>query len=109
MPGESLTTMTAADVALFGRMITDADEFETLSVDEQRDCENALHCAVAFVLDYTGLATLNPAPSKALEYAVKTVAAEMLDNRQITAQYTTGNPTVTKILGMHSTNLLPSC
>lgn len=109
MAGESLTTLTAVDVALFSRTITAATEFETLSIDEQQDCENALHCALTFVLDYTGLTTLNPAPSRALEYAVKTVAAEMLDNRQFTTQYTTENPTALQILNMHSTNLLPSC
>lgn len=109
MAGEALTTLSAVDVALFSRTITTAEEFETLGADEQRDCEDALHCAVAFVLDYTGLATLNPTPSQALEYAVKTVAAEMLDNRQMTAQYITENPTTLQILNMHSTNLLPSC
>ena len=43
-----------------------------------------------------------------LAYAVKVMAAEMIDNRQITAQYTGKNPMVMQILDLHSTNLLPS-
>ena len=43
-----------------------------------------------------------------LGYAIKTVAAEMIDNRQVTMQYTGRNPTVMQILDMHSVNLLPS-
>lgn len=38
----------------------------------------------------------------------KVMAAEMLDNHQISAQYTGKNPLVYQILDMHSTNLLPS-
>ena len=43
-----------------------------------------------------------------LAYAVKVMAAEMIDNRQITAQYTGKNPMVMQILDLHSANLLPS-
>lgn len=32
----------------------------------------------------------------------------MIDNRQVTMQYTGRNPTVMQILDMHSVNLLPS-
>ena len=43
-----------------------------------------------------------------ITYAIKVMAAEMLDNHQISAQYTGKNPLVYQILDMHSTNLLPS-
>jgi len=39
---------------------------------------------------------------------VLAIAAEMVDNHQITAQYTGKNPTAMQILDMHSANLLPS-
>ena len=39
---------------------------------------------------------------------VLVIATEMLDNRQMTAQYTGQNPTAMQILNMHSTNLLPT-
>lgn len=44
----------------------------------------------------------------AILIVILTVGAEMLDNRQLTAQYTGQNPMVMQILDMHSTNLLPS-
>ena len=43
-----------------------------------------------------------------LAYAVKVLAAEMIDNHQITTQYTGKNPVAMQIMDLHSTNLLPS-
>ncbi len=43
-----------------------------------------------------------------LAYAVKVLAAEMIDSHQITAQYTGKNPVAMQIMDMHSSNLLPS-
>ena len=43
-----------------------------------------------------------------ITYAIKVLAAEMIDNHQITSQYTGKNPVVMQILDLHSTNLLPS-
>ena len=56
---------------------------------------------------YTGL-DMEKTELEDLAYAVKVMAAEMIDNRQITAQYTGKNPMVMQILDLHSTNLLPS-
>ena len=39
---------------------------------------------------------------------MKVLAAEMIDNHQITTQYTGKNPVAMQIMDLHSTNLLPS-
>ena len=88
--------LTAADIAFFSRKIIEPEEYGALSPMEQSECEGALSAAKAAAGAYTGL------------YAVKVMAAEMIDNRQITAQYTGKNPMVMQILDLHSTNLLPS-
>ena len=43
-----------------------------------------------------------------MTYAIKVIAAEMIDNHQITSQYSCQNPLAMQILDLHSTNLLPS-
>ena len=75
----------------------------------------ALHCAADFVRSYTGLELsyndLEQTGAPYLSdvcYAIKVLAAEMIDNHQVTAQYTGKNPLVYQILDLHSTNLLPS-
>jgi len=94
----------AADIALFSRKILNTAEFDELSVLEQQECEDALAAAAAA---YTGL-DIEATEQEDLAYAVKALAAEMIDNRQVTMQYTGRNPTVMQILDMHSVNLLPS-
>ncbi|MDY3691822.1 MAG: hypothetical protein SO072_07615 [Dysosmobacter sp.] len=104
-----------ASIALFARKITDESEFNDLSKDEREECIVALHCAADFVRSYTGLGlsyddlekTGDPYLSDVC-YAIKVLAAEMIDNHQVTAQYTGKNPLVYQILDLHSTNLLPS-
>ena len=64
-------------------------------------------CRQAAAGAYTGL-DMEKTELEDLAYAVKVMAAEMIDNRQITAQYTGKNPMVMQILDLHSTNLLPS-
>ena len=85
----------AADIALFSRKILNTE------------CEDALAAAKAAVAAYTGL-DIGATEQEDLAYAVKALAAEMIDNRQVTMQYTGRNPTVMQILDMHSVNLLPS-
>lgn len=102
-----LSTLMPIDVALFSKMVTSAEEYEAMTVEEKKEIEDALNSAVSYVLSYTGLQTLDGA-SDDLLYATKAVATEMLDNRQMTTQYVTQNPTAIQILNMHSTNLLPS-
>ena len=102
-PGE----LTAADIALFARKILDKADYETLPEGERAGCEAALSAARSYCAAYTGL-DLDAVLFEDVAYAVCVAAAEMLDNRQMTAQYTGQNPTVMQILDLHSTNLLPS-
>lgn len=99
--------LTASDIALFSRLIMDSSEFDTLTDLERRECESALTAAKAVVEGYTGL-DMATTEQEDLAYAVKVLAAEMIDNHQITAQYTGKNPVAMQIMDMHSSNLLPS-
>jgi len=97
----------AVDIALFSRKILDSTEYDELADLEKRECEDALAAAKAVAGSYTGL-DIEKAEHEDLAYAVKVLAAEMIDNHQITTQYTGKNPVAMQILDMHSTNLLPS-
>lgn len=103
-----------------GEMLSYEDLAFFVGSEVKKDCSdipggilavcNALTSAIAYVNGYTGLSldreTVLQYPD--LAHAVLTVGAEMLDNRQMTAEYTAQNPMVMQILNMHSTNLLPS-
>ena len=97
----------AVDIALFSRKILNTAEFDELSVLEQQECEDALAAAKAAAAAYTGL-DIEATEQEDLAYAVKVLAAEMIDNHQITTQYTGKNPAAMQIMDLHSTNLLPS-
>lgn len=99
--------LTASDIALFSRLIMDSSEFDTLTDLERRECESALTAAKAVVEGYTGL-DMATTEQEDLAYAVKVLAAEMIDSHQITAHYTGKNPVAMQIMDMHSSNLLPS-
>lgn len=98
--------LTPADLASYARYALGQDEFDSLPDETQADVTMALAAAKGYVQSYTGtnFAT-NTAPELAV--AVLTVGAEMLDNRQMTAQYSTQNTMVMQILNLHSENLLP--
>ena len=98
--------ITPQDVAAFARLIVDAADYAGLSAGEKQACEMALAGAKAFAAGYTGL-NMAETMLEDVAYAVLTIAAEMVDNHQMTAQYTGQNPTAMQILNMHSTNLLP--
>lgn len=98
----------AVDIAFFARKITESSEFDGLSDLEKQECEDALEAARAAACSYTGLDMLEIANYPDITYAIKVMATEMLDNRQITAQYMGKNPLVYQILDLHSNNLLPS-
>jgi hypothetical protein len=66
----------------------------------------ALAAAKGYVKNYTGT-DFETNEAEELAVAVLTVGAEMLDNRQMTAQYSTQNTMVMQILNLHSQNLLP--
>lgn len=99
--------LTAADIAFFSRKIIEPEEYGALSPMEQSSakvpCSAAKAAGRALIRARYGEDELED-----LAYAVKVMAAEMIDNRQITAQYTGKNPMVMQILDLHSTNLLPS-
>lgn len=99
--------LNAVDIALFSRKITGAVEFGSISAEERIECETALQAAKAVAGAYAGI-DIDATDFEDVTYAVKVLAAEMIDNHQITAQYTGKNPVVMQILDLHSTNLLPS-
>ena len=119
--GEDTTNYIDADYVDEGTDLTDnIGKFTTIDLTgfvigalalvspmEQSECEGALSAAKAAAGAYTGL-DMEKTELEDLAYAVKVMAAEMIDNRQITAQYTGKNPMVMQILDLHSTNLLPS-
>lgn len=106
---KKIPQVTAAEIAYFCRAVIEESEFSALPVQEQELFTALAYAAMQYCANQTGLEVSNePATDNAdLAYAVKTVAAEMYDNRQMTAQYSVQNPTVTAILGGHSVNLLP--
>lgn len=97
----------AADIAVFSRMILEAAEYNSLTDLEKQECEAALAAAKAVAGGYTGL-DMATTEHEDLTYAVKVLAAEMIDSHQITSQYTGKNPVAMQIMDLHSTNLLPS-
>ena len=98
--------LTPLDVAMFARLIVEADDYYGLSDAEQQTCAMALAAAKSYAAGYTGL-DIETTELEDVAYAVLTIAAEMVDNHQMTDQYTGQNPTAMQILNMHSTNLLP--
>ena len=101
-----VSDLTPADLASYARYTLGADEFESLPEEIQSDITMALAAAKGYVKNYTGTDfDKNEAPE--LAAAVLTVGAEMLDNRQMTVQYSSQNPMVMQILNLHSENLLP--
>ena len=112
-----IPNVTAEETAVFARLCLDKEGYADLPESERNLCQSALSAAIGFVKSYTGI-KLDEQTAKEqgvdcetaaeLGYAVKTVATEMIDNRQVTVQYAGRNPTVMQILDMHSVNLLPS-
>lgn len=99
--------LTAEDIAVFSRRIMEKVEFRSLPEEEKTECSMALSAAKAFAAGYAGL-DMETVAFEDVTYAICVVAAEMLENRQMVAQYTGQNPTALQILDLHSTNLLPS-
>ena len=99
--------ITAADLGVFSRRCFDAAGYDALDAAERSQVQLALNAAKGYVSGYTGL-NLETSELEDVSIAVLTVGAEMLDNRQLTSQYTGQNPMVMQILDMHSINLLPT-
>lgn len=98
--------LSVQDVALFSRLIVERADYDSMSESEKQNCYMALTAAKAFAAGYSGL-DINATDLEDVTYAVLIIAAEMVDNHQMTMQYTGQNPTALQILNMHSTNLLP--
>ena len=79
---------------------------EELDEAEQRFVEGALSAAIAYVKGYTGLPDDEVDSYPELSIAVLALAADMYDNRTMSAYNGNVNRVVDTILGMHSRNLL---
>lgn len=94
------------DIALFSRKITEMNEYDELSTLEMQECEDALSAAKGLAGAYCGI-VVDETDFEDVTYAIKVIAAEMIDNHQISTQYALRNPLAMQILDLHSTNLLP--
>lgn len=98
--------LAAADLAVYAHKCFDEAGYQALEDAEKREIAAAFAAAKGYVGAYTGL-DLSRTEFEDVAIAILTVGAEMLDNRQLTAQYTGQNPMVMQILDLHSANLLP--
>ena len=101
------SALTVFKFALFAHVVLTEAEFNALPQAERDELTAILDAALSYCGSYAGLDMTKPQPDS-VTYAVLAVAAEMYENRQMTQQYSTQNPTVMQILDMYSTNLLPS-
>lgn len=100
------SALTAYQLARFARLCFDEDDYNDLGEAEKDEVERTLAMAVSYCGGYAGLDMSIEQPEDVC-YAVLAVGAEMLENRQMTQQYSIQNPTAMQILDLHSTNLLP--
>ena len=75
--------LTVQDVALFSRLIVEKADYEGLSEEEKQNCTLALTAAKAFAAGYAGL-DMDTVDLDDVAYAVLVIAAEMVDNHQMT-------------------------
>jgi len=101
------SSLTAFQLARFCHLCFDATDYAALPQADKDEISMILDLAVSYCGSYAGLDMTEDQPD-ALRYAVLAVGAEMYENRQMTQQYSTQNPTVMQILDMYSTNLLPT-
>ena len=101
------SSLTAYQLARFCHLCFDETDYNALPAADRTEIAMILDLAVSYCGSYAGL-DMTEAQPDAVRYAVLAVGAEMYENRQMTQQYSTQNPTVIQILDMYSTNLLPS-
>lgn len=101
------SSLTAYQLAHFCHLCFDEADFSAMPAEEQAEIAMILDLAVSYCGSYAGL-DMDVDQPDAVRYAVLAVGAEMYENRQMTQQYSTQNPTVMQILDMYSTNLLPT-
>lgn len=99
--------LTPYQLAHFAHLCFDPADFEALPEEEQQEVAMILDLAVSYCGSFAGLNMDEEQPDSVC-YAVLAVGAEMYENRQMTQQYSTQNPTVLQILAMYSANLLPT-
>lgn len=102
--------ITAQDAAEFTHLSFGDEEYTALDDKIKVQLKTTLEAAKGYVSGYTGLDLTEAAGLDLpdISIAILVVASEMWDNRQLTTQYTGQNPMVMQILGMRSTNLLPT-
>ena len=101
------SSLTAYQLAHFCHLCFDEADYLALPEEERNEIAAILDLAVSYCGSYAGL-DMDADQPDAVRYAVLAVGAEMYENRQMTQQYSTQNPTAVQILDMYSTNLLPS-
>jgi hypothetical protein len=101
-----VSELTPQILAVFSRRCLDADDWKTLDDAQKTEVQAALMAAKGYASGYTGV-DLEQSNLEDVTIAILIIGSEMLDNRQLTAQYTAQNPLVVQILSMHATNLLP--
>lgn len=98
--------LTAQNLAEYARYSLGADEFNALPAETVAEISMALTASLNYVSKYCNI-DLSTNTDEDLALAVLVVASEMLDNRQLTAQYSARNPLVLSILEMHRYNFFP--
>jgi hypothetical protein len=96
--------LTAQTLAEYARYSLGAEEYESLP--NKGEVDIALEAAKAFISNKAGI-KFEETDGADLAAAVLVLGAEMLDNRQMTTQYSTQNPMVVQIVNLYSSNLLP--
>lgn len=95
-----ISEITAADVAEYLRL-PDVDEGETQYIN------NCINVALAFILNYTGIADVAALDKYAdMPIVLFVLCQDMYDNRSLEISGSNVNKVVETILGMHQVNLL---
>lgn len=91
-----LSELTAEDVILHARV----------EGDDKALVPHILEAAKSYVLNYTGLTAAEADEEQELPIAALCLAADMLENRSVTAENSSENLTIKTILSMHCRNLI---
>lgn len=101
-----------AEAAYFARLIVDEADFEDMPASDRSLIEMACLAAEQFAASYTGLPSARTADddgenNEVIKYALKCIAAEMIDNRNISWDYNNTNPMVRAVLNLYTGIHLP--
>lgn len=100
------------EVAYFARLIVDEDQYEEMNPSDRILVESACLVAEGFAKSYTGLPMEDEVDedtdnNEALRYAMKCIAAESLDLRNVSWDYNNTNPMVRAVLNLYTGTHLP--